>query len=56
MSSNTVANETVAALNASEERYSLIADNMNDVIWTMTIDGAITYVSPSVERVRGFTQ
>ncbi len=56
MSSNTIANdETVAALNASEERYSLIADNMNDVIWTMTIDGVIAYVSPSVERVRGFT-
>lgn len=43
------------ALQASEARYQLIADNMNDVIWTMAIDGSITYVSPSVERVRGYT-
>jgi PAS domain S-box-containing protein len=43
------------ALLASEARYQLVADNMNDVIWTMAIDGSITYVSPSVERVRGFT-
>ncbi len=43
------------ALRISEERHRLLADNARDVIWTMTPDGAITYVSPSVEAVRGFT-
>jgi PAS domain S-box-containing protein len=42
-------------MRAIEERYQLIAANINDVVWTMTRDGAITYVSPSVEKVRGFT-
>ena len=47
--------EAVRALAASEHRHRLLAENAWDVVWTMGVDGAITYVSPSVERVRGFT-
>lgn len=43
------------ALADSEERYRQLAENAYDVIWTMELDGTITYVSPSVERVRGIT-
>lgn len=43
------------ALSLSEKRHRLVADNAKDVIWTMAPDGTITYVSPSVETVRGFT-
>ncbi len=39
----------------SEARYRLLADNARDVIWTMGLDGRFTYVSPSVEQLRGFT-
>lgn len=42
-------------LRASEQRYRLLADNITDVIWTIYLDGKFTYVSPSVERLRGFT-
>ena len=42
-------------LMASEERHRLLADNANDVIWTMDLTGAFTYVSPSVEKLRGYT-
>ncbi len=42
-------------LRNSEERHRLIADNAYDVIWTMNIDGRLTYVSPSVEKLQGFT-
>jgi two-component system, sensor histidine kinase and response regulator len=45
-------NET---LRRSEERHRLLADNARDVIWSMALDGTITYVSPAVEKVRGFT-
>ncbi len=42
-------------LKKSEERYRLIANNVADVIWTMNMDFALTFVSPSVQRQRGFT-
>ena len=43
------------ALRDSEIRFRLLAENATDVIWTMTLGGAFTYVSPSVERLTGFS-
>lgn len=42
-------------LRLSEERHRLLADNAADVIWMMNLDGAFTYVSPSVEKLRGYS-
>jgi len=42
-------------LQIKEERYRLIAEYANDVIWTQKLDGTISYISPAVERVRGLT-
>ncbi len=42
-------------LRHSEQRHRLLAENAWDVVWTMALDGAITYVNPAVERVRGIT-
>jgi len=45
-----------ASVRASEAKYRLLADNASDVIWVMDISKRrLTYVSPSVERARGFT-
>lgn len=39
----------------SEKRYRLLAENVTDVIWTMDLSGKLTYISPSVQRLRGYT-
>jgi len=38
-----------------EERYRLLAEHARDVIWTMKLDGTITYISPAVTQLRGLT-
>ena len=42
-------------LQKSEEKYRLLAENATDVIWTTDMDMNWTYMSPSVEHVRGYT-
>ena len=44
-----------AALREVEERLSLVSDNIVDVIWTTDLDLHVTYVSPSVRRLTGYT-
>jgi len=46
--------DVLAALRISEQRHRLLADHASDVIWTMDLQGKFTYVSPSVERLRGY--
>ena len=43
------------SLRRSETRYRMLADNVSDVIWTLDLAGRFTYVSPSVERLRGYS-
>lgn len=47
--------EQTDRLRRSEERHRVLADNASDVIWTMNLDGQMTYMSPSVWRLTGFT-
>jgi len=44
------------ALAESEKRYRIMAENVNDIIWTINLNLQITYVSPSSARVTGYTQ
>lgn len=41
------------ALRASEEQFRYLVENVNDVIFSTTPDGQITYISPAVEPIVG---
>ena len=39
----------------SEQKYRLLAENVNDVIWTMDMDLNYTYISPAIEKIQGWS-
>lgn len=47
--------KTMAALRESEGKYRFLTEKMNDIIWTTGMNLQITYDSPSVEKVTGYT-
>jgi PAS domain S-box-containing protein len=42
-------------LRNSEEKFRFLAEKMADIVWTIDRDFRTTYVSPSIEKVLGFT-
>jgi PAS domain S-box-containing protein len=43
------------ALRDSEEKFRFLAEKMADIIWTVNRNFQTTYVSPSIEKILGFT-
>ncbi len=42
-------------LRESENKYRELVENLNDVVYSVSNEGKITYVSPSVESIIGYT-
>jgi PAS domain S-box-containing protein len=42
-------------LRESEEKYRFMTEQMHDVVWTSDLEMRVTYISPSDERILGFT-
>jgi PAS domain S-box-containing protein len=42
-------------LSQSEEKYRLITENIGELVYLQSLDGAYEYVSPSVERLLGYS-
>ena len=47
--------EALERLRKSEERLRFLTEHMADILWTMDMEFHTTFVTPSVERVLGFT-
>jgi len=48
--------EAQESLQESERQYRLLAENVKDIVWTLDLSTLhLSYISPSVEQVLGFT-
>ncbi len=51
----TKVNQKIKDLKESESKYRFMNDNVADIIWTVDMNLNFTYISPSVQKVRGLT-
>lgn len=42
-------------LQKSEQRYKMLVENLNEIIYTLDNHAVITYISPNIEQMSGFT-
>lgn len=49
-------NRVQEALRESENKYRLITEKMSDIVWIADMNLRTVYVTPSVQRILGFTQ
>jgi PAS domain S-box-containing protein len=47
--------QSEAALKESEERFRQVAETAGEFIWEVNAEGLYTYVSPTVEKILGYT-
>lgn len=48
-------NQAEDTLKRNEEKFRLLTENANDVIWTMDMDMNYDYISPAIEKIQGWS-
>jgi|GEM_PF-1853975 len=43
-------------LEENERKYRLLTENVADLIWTTDLNGYFTFVTPSIQKIHGYTQ
>lgn len=51
----TLLEDRTRELRGNEAKYRFLAEKMNDVIWTTDLELKIVYISPSIEKILGYT-
>ncbi|GEM_PF-2139202 len=46
---------TIETLRLSDDKYRMLTERMTDILWTIDNNLNLTYISPSVEKILGFT-
>ncbi len=52
---HSLAGKMTTSLRESEEKYRFLTENIKDIIWTVDMEGRLTYISPSIEHMLGYT-
>lgn len=50
-----LAQKMTFTLKESEAKYRFLTENVKDAIWTADLEGHLTYISPSIEHMLGYT-
>jgi PAS domain S-box-containing protein/putative nucleotidyltransferase with HDIG domain len=50
-----LAQKMTSALRESEQKYRYMTENISDVIWSVDLEGNLTYMSPAIEKLIGYT-
>jgi PAS domain S-box-containing protein len=48
--------ERFEKLQSSEENHRLLVETIRDIVYSVDLDGRITYISPMIENVTGYTE
>lgn len=46
--------ENETALNQSEDKFRMMVETIDEIIYDFSVDGLVNYISPSVKRILGF--
>ncbi|MFO7839075.1 MAG: PAS domain S-box protein [Desulfosalsimonadaceae bacterium] len=53
---NKALKKQLAELQENNEKYRYLLENLNEVVYTLDHNAAVTYISPNIEKISGYSQ